>query len=489
MWWIYAFVLVFALGTPAAVVLAYSRNDRRFALVPIAAFLTLAIGTMGYYSYPVAKSHSQANTVGGYRENFNGSLIDAQPEVTECHEDGRCVHEDHYCDEWDTYEDIKDSNNKVIGQRKVEHYHDCPQMSEEISYYVLDAFGNKYYLAQNIFAANPHPWRSHDVNMSGSGSVPRGVPADWQKLKDQIDAEDAPAVSVDHIYDNIVLGYESKQAHDAEPDIKILKDAKLLPPLNYPIHDQYKVDKVQFVGMSAPSNKATWLDYAMRFNASFGMTLQGDLHIVVLKASAFQSLGLDPADYIRSIKAYWQSDADFGKEALPKNAVIAALAVDDSGTNVVWARAETGMPIGNHELLDYIANRFDDPTPVAFSPDAVLGKTTASIVEQNGKPKAVYSVGNGVLSQALMVDMPFKRACMKCKSSNDKGQVGFVDLQSLIPISGWATFWAIVIMLLISAALGGVSIAGYSFFTGATAFEGFRTTDTDRTTLYSSYPY
>jgi hypothetical protein len=361
-------------------------------------------------------------------------------------------------------------------------------MSEEYSYYVIDLFGNKHYIAEHIFAKDPRPWRGFDVDMSGSGSVPRGVPDEWQRYKDEIAADDATSIAVEDFYDNIVLGYESTQ-EDAARDNRLkdrLKAANLLPPLSYPIHDRFKVDKIQFVGMDAPENKAKWLDYLMRTNAALGMKLRGDLHVVVIKAQALTSLGLDPADYIRTLQAYWLSD--FGKDALPKNAIIVALGVDDAGKSVYWARAKTGMQKGNNEMFDYIANRFITDPLVSFDPDVILGKTTASVRKNGNKYDVNFTLGGGVLTQAIMVDVPFKRACMKCTDKDEQDQVGYIDLQDLIPISGWAIFWAIVIMFLISLLLGGVFIAGYSFLTGAMAFEAFRTIrSTKYDNVYSSY--
>ena len=210
-----------------------------------------------------------------------------------------------------------------------------------------------------------------------------------------------------------------------------------------------------------PGNAATWQDRLMRFDAAFGTLKQGDMRVVALRASALPP-GITPEDYIRALKAHWQSD--FGKNAFPKNAVVLVLAVDDSGQNITWARAETGMPIGNHEMLTSLMLRLRDQP---FDPDTILGTTTASVTGGD-KPKVTYQTGTGIVPQTVMNDFPFRRACMGCTDKSEKGQQGFVDLKSLIPISGMAIFWTALILLACAAILIAIAMWIHSVVTGNT---------------------
>jgi hypothetical protein len=232
--------------------------------------------------------------------------------------------------------------------------------------------------------------------------------------------------------------------------------------------------------MPAPANAATWQDDMMRLNATLGMTLQGDMDLVAVDASKVQALGLAPEDYLNAVKA--DSQAAHGKNALPKNAILVVLGIDPTGTQVAWARSTTGMPIGNNEMNDYIANRFTIKPLAAFTPDIILGKATASVTKVGGKYVVKHQVGTGVIAQAVMVDQPFARACMKCSSENDKqqaaktgqAQVGFVALQDLIPISTAGIVWAILAMFGITLLLYGAGIGIYVLLTGAMVYPYWR---------------
>lgn len=418
----------------------YGYKNRTLSLV-LTVVITALVSVFGLgtgAAYHIGLSAAQTGAVSGYHQFLNGSLVSADVNVTHCDRDGSCVHEDNYCD---SYTDIEtetytDANGKTQTRTKlVTKYHSCPQMTEEYTYTVADNFGNRYTIANHIFAENPTQWRSKGVDMSGSGSVPRGVPPRWQQFKTDIDAGDADPVTVPNTYSNYVLGSEATILKASSQDIKQLQKAKLLPlhtaNMNKdPIHDDFNADKVSFVGMSAPANAATWQQALMRFNAALGMRLQGDMHLVVLKASSLPS-NISEESYLNALKAYWLND--LGKNALAKNGIMLVLGLDETGAKIQWAKAATGMPVGNNEMVQGLQNELEG---VSFDPDKLFGNTKASIVESNGKKKPTYTIGEGIIPQVVMVDFPFKRACMGCKSAEDKGQQGFIYLQTEIPLAG-----------------------------------------------------
>jgi hypothetical protein len=451
------------LAAPIALLLVFKPRDRNAVLVVLAIVLAIVIFVPGYFAYPVARSATQVQTVGGFEQTINGNLESATVTENACTENGPCIHEDHYCDPKEHMEYTKDSKGNITGVRTWTTYSDCPFMTKEYTFIVTDTFGNEYIIASHWFAAKPELWRGGvGVDRSGADSVSRGIPPEWQKLKDQIDAGDAPPVTVPNTYDNIVLGSKYTEHSD---DIPVLQQNNLLPAYTRdlegnPFYDRYKADKAVFVGMNPPNN-AVWQDQLMRFNADLGMTKQGDLHIVAVRAAALTALGLAPEDYIRALKAHWSND--FGKKSLPKNAIIVALGVDNSGTTVQWARAQTGMPVGNNEMLDAIAYRANG---IPFQPDALLGQTKARIVAQppNGKLMPTYTAGGGLLSRIIMTDQPFKRSCMRCTDESEKGQQGFVDLEDLIDASTGNIIWAIIILTLIAMLLLAGCIGSYGYF-------------------------
>lgn len=456
--------IVLALGVATVLYRSYAQRDRTAALAVTTVITTIVIGSSGFIAYPVAHSTVQAVAIGGYQQKLDGSVTAAKVTVTTCHEGkveyggSNCRHTE-LCDpytvwetEWYTGTDGKQHSRP----KSVTKWNECPLESHEYTYRLTAVAYHTYTftLADHIFGPESRHLRGND------GGISRTVPAQWQHAKDSLAAGNADPITVPDTYENYILGSESELLQEHSGDIKALEAKKLLPSVLAPIHDHFLADKVSFVGMD-PGNAATWQDRLMRFDAAFGTLKQGDMRVVALRASALP-LGISPEDYIRALKAHWQSD--FGKNAFPKNAVVLVLAVDDSGQNITWARAETGMPIGNHEMLTSLMLRLRDQP---FNPDAILGTTTASVTGGD-KPKVTYQVGTGIVPQTVMNDFPFRRACMGCTDKSEKDQQGFVDLKDLIPISGWATFWTILILLGVAAILTAIAMWIHSFATGNT---------------------
>lgn len=456
--------IILALAAGVAMYLMYAPRERTATLAITVVITTAVIGGSGFAAYPIAHSTVQGVAIGGYQQKLNGSVTSTDVTITTCHKEkeeyggSNCRHTercDSYIDlvtEWYTGSDGKQHSRT----KPVTKWYDCPLDSHEYTYRLTAVAYHTYTftIADHIFGPDSRHLRGND------GGISRSVPAQWQHAKDSLAAGNADPITVPDTYENYILGSESELLQEHSEDIKDLEAKKLLPSVLAPIHDHFLADKVSFVGMN-PSDAATWQDRLMRFNAAFGTLKQGDMRVVALRASALPP-GITPEDYIRALKAHWQSD--FGKNAFPKNAVVLVLAVDDSGQNITWARAETGMPIGNHEMLDSLMLRLRDQP---FTPDAIFGTTTATITG-GSKPKVTYQTGTGLVPQTVMHDFPFKRACMGCADKGEKGQQGFVDLKDLIPLSGWATFWTMFILLFVAGIFLAIAMGIHSFVTGNT---------------------
>jgi hypothetical protein len=202
---------------------------------------------------------------------------------------------------------------------------------------------------------------------------------------------------------------------------------------------------------------------------------------VVLKASRLPS-NISEESYLIALKAYWLNE--LGKNALAKNGIVLVLALDDTGTTIQWAKAATGMPIGNNEMVQGLQNELED---VAFDPDKLFGDTKATIVVTNGKKKPSYTIGNGIVSQVVMVDFPFKRACMGCKSAADKGQQGFIYLSTEIPLAGTHLVVTDLLYALIVLVLWGVVL--FWAYPGLTANYPFKQPNTSRQHRTTEYSY
>ncbi len=454
--------IALALAAGAGLYLAYTQRDRTTGLAITAAITAIVIGGSGFVAYPIARSTVQAVAIGGYQQKLNGSVVATDVITTKCYEakedagGSNCRHSER-CDPYpDSVQQSYPGSDGKTHYRTVwvTKYHDCPLDSHEYTYRLTAVAYHTYTftIADHILGPNSRHLRGND------GGIPRTVPAQWQHAKDSLAAGNSDPVTVPDTYENYILGSESDLLQEHSDDIKTLEAKKLLPSVLAPIHDHFLADKVSFVGMNS-GDAATWQDRLMRFDAAFGTLKQGDMRVVVVRASALPP-GITPEDYIRALKAHWQSD--FGKNAFPKNAVVLVLAVDDSGSNITWARAETGMPIGNHEMLDSLMLRLRDKP---FTPEAIFGTADANVTGGD-KPKVAYTAGSGIVPQTVMTDFPFRRACMGCTDTGEKGQQGFVDLKDLIPISGWAIFWTMLIMLAVAAIIMAIAMAVYGFATG-----------------------
>lgn len=451
MFTILIFMTILAIVLTVGGILTARQNGHPLTTVQITAFsiLPLAVLGIGAGSYPIGLNAAQADAVGGYHQFLNGSIVATNRVLYQCSEDGSCSHDyacDYYTEEETEY--YTDSNGKSQSRQvTVSKHHDCPYATKEFSYTATDSFGNESQLGDHVFDKNPQAWRR------GEGipkDIPRGVPPQWQHASDGIASGNTDPVTVLADYKNFILSSEHTLLKAASSDIALLKNKKLLPDhtanLEEPIYSNFLASKVSFVGVKPP-NSASWQDALMRFNAALGTMRQGDMHVVVIKASALPA-SVSSENYLNAVKAYWLNN--LGKNALAKNGIALILAVDDSASTIKWARSTTGMPIGNGPMLQALNTELNDQP---FTVDSVFGTTSGRVVSAGPKPKVTYQIGSGLAAQIIMQDFPFQRACMGCEGKEDVGQHGFVNLSTEIPLGGAALVWTIIIDIVICLVL------------------------------------
>lgn len=428
----------------AVAAFALADVDRKKIVGELAIVFFALVLFEGWGSYFPAHVVGKASAVNGYHQFLNGTVIDTPMKKIPCERDGECANT-YKCDVTYTTEFYQDSEGKTQ-TRQVEHSHQCPYATYEYSYWLLVEAYHTYHIpvALNIFDARPQQFRGGWSGEDVPRNIARGVPKKWQLAKDAIARGDAPSATVPDTYANYILANELDSYEEYSDKIEDLKAARLLPDhtarLKDPIYDLIVADKVSFVGGCAPTNPKAWQDEAMRFNSSFGPHQQGDLHIVCLKASALNGKGISPFDYTQALKANWLNG--LGKYAFPKNGVALVLAVSDDGQRVQWSRAFTGMPKGNEGMLNRLSEFEHRTTPLDFTPTAVLGHTTTTIIHKGGEPQALSSTTAGAVPDIVMGgEFEFIRACMDCDDKGEDAAQGYVSLKDEIPLS---TTWTVI---------------------------------------------
>lgn len=412
------------------------------------ASLVLVTFAAGQGGYAIAAAATKADAIGGFHQFLNGTVVAADTYPTTCTEDGACRYT-YDCDPYTVSTVHYDSKGNYSYTSYSTEYHDCPYVTVEHNFTTTDSLGGTHKFDTYI-DAQATAWRAGRVIPS---NIPRGTPKMWQKARTALDAGRGIPMTEVGEYENYILASQDSLLKASSDDIAKLKKSKLLPEhtqsLSSPIYDDFNARKVSFVGIR-PSNEAAWQDAVMQFNSALGMTLRGDLHVVVIKDSLLPS-GVSPQDYANAVKAYWLNN--LGKYAFAKNGIMLVLGVNNKGTTIDWAKSTTGMPIGNGAMLQAINLGLTD-TP--FTVTKVMGKTYASVV----KGKATYVLGQGVVPQATMVTFPFKRACMECKDKGEASTDGFVHLTIDAPVTFWGYFLTIFVVLVVT----GFGWAAFSYF-------------------------
>jgi hypothetical protein len=403
---------------------SYAEISKQELLVGSLAIMLVVAPLSGWASYKLALV-SRAT----YSQYVNGYEVSADVTETTCSRDGFCRW-DYDCDPYIvtvSYE-CGDGKTSRTCYRDETRYHECPYVTHEYHYRVNTTVGT-FTFADHRFPLDPdsHRWRfgvavpGYIATEAGVGPTPM-----WLAAKARVaDGKPGPVTAVQH-YDNYVLASERTVFKQWSGEAQRLDSAKMLPPITRDVvgfYDASKVSSIKWAG----GNWNTRLAY---LNSVAGPLLQTDVRLVIVRVPP--DLAADT--YTFALQAYWQDSKRFGMYALPKNALVYVLGTED-GKTVAWARAITGMPMGNEALIAVTRTAFNGK-PLDI--DTIIGNARNERVL--GKLQVLH--GAGVIERLTFgLDDPqtkFARLSMKAEQSTDIG-TGFLYLKGEIRPStaGW----------------------------------------------------
>jgi len=454
MLWILSILSMAGLALTISLAVLKKRELATLSLAAMIAMTPIAAG-IGAASGPIATGIAQTGAVSGYQQYLNGTVVNVYATPYQCARDGSCTHW-YNCDSYTVvvsaaYTDKDGNYHPEVDETD---YHHCPVATMEFTYTIVAKAYHTFVwnIVDHGFAAHPIPWccaSEVDGNTTMDPNVPRGVPTQWLKAYHDWKAGHSDPVTVKDSYSNYILANEHTLLRQHSDDIGMLRKKHLLPPGPLPqIYDTYLANKVDFVGLdTVPADQRVALQNAVAsLNADLGTNLQGDMHVVAVNADALQGT-ITPQDYATAIEADRLND--YEKDAMAKNAILLVVGVNPTTNTIAWSQAATGMPIGNDEMLAALDNQLKG---VAFTSNAMFGDTIAKVVQTaNDDYDVHYTAGNGIVSQIVMVQHKFLRACMDCQSARDKkvnaGQQNFVYLKTELPLPGWGVIVTIIVDL------------------------------------------
>ncbi|MBI3572448.1 hypothetical protein HY091_02885 [Candidatus Kaiserbacteria bacterium] len=401
--------------------------------------------------------HISKAEVLNYHEYWNGWELVAYRDDITCTEDGLCTHT-YDCDPYEVYvsETCTDTDSEGnTSSHECGHwetrYRQCPYVDMETNYIVQTTLGD-YTIAAHRFPDNPnrHRWRAYEsIPHSVIEAAGTGIPQFWQQAKDRIDSGAPGPVTARRDYDNYILASDHTILKQYSSDIARYRKDNLLPPVSSSVHDFYLADKVHFVGYE-PETGVDWQTTLARLNAALGMELQGDVEIVIVRNA---SVDADPDSYALALKAYWQDKGTFGKDTLSKNGIGIVVGTTD-GSTVSWARAFTGMPLGNEQMVVALESGLKG---VPLTPATLIGSITTTYTTVNDTRAQqsrviVRSRHTGAIASVLWGDsdpsMRFLRISMGGDDKNGHGS-GFLYLNSeIVPTESQQRWIAFIIFFL-----------------------------------------
>lgn len=434
------------------------------------------------YGITTSVSKSDQET---YYEFWNGSEIQAGTTVDTCERDGSCSNT-YQCDpyqvvETEYYTDSEgEQQSRLVTKTK---YHSCPYSTEETDYFVDTTLG-AFTVASNVMTGKE--WRFGNPIPGGQVTTP---PALWTEADTRIKAGNHGGVTKQSAYKNFILAADETLFRSYSNTIDDLNAEGLLTLPASSVYDIYDAQKAYALGFDGKVNVVPFSEDMQYLNAAVGTMLRGDAHVVFVNADKAG----DPTDYTNALHAYWSSE-DAGKHAIPKNAVVIVVGVgayekpdvettDTEPTTeptaapegtvapveevveptepeiaegapvVSWARAFTGMPLGNEALMTQIQSELQ-----------------GIVVDENfiGRPKfdpesQTYSMSGGAVESLLFGDNQFERVSMTALDEDDNGS-GFQYLSDAwVPDEGTMAliFWISSIIAGLALAAGGV--LGYMY--------------------------
>lgn len=422
-------IMVLVVGLIAKVYLDRTQSEsritnREFAIAS-AVLLLLIVPLISWVGFKVAVNNQLT-----FYENWGGFEVRVNLIKTACKRDGNMKHYykgDPYLYVWYTTE--RDSKGNTYSKRHSEiRYHDIPYCSEEWTFTIDTTLGT-YEIADRNLPENPNNYRFRK-GVSVPGHLPSGIPDFWAAAKRRLDAGDPGPVTKRMEYRNYILASQQTILQRYSDSVESYRALGLLPKYKAELYDFYLCDRVYPVGVP---NSRVWQVAVDRFAAALGSTLEGDLHLVIVDANKIS----DPDNYLGAVVAYLQSK-QFGRDALAKNAILVILGTKD-GQTVDWARAATGMPMGNEAMLLDIRNQLPK---TKLTPEDVLGHPKAIV---SGGSKVRLEHTQGALEKVLWGVHAFQRVHME---EHGKGSVGYTYLlQQIEPTAGQRAVILLVVFL------------------------------------------
>lgn len=358
-----------------------------------------------YSGWRIAKANNLT-----FHEYWNGWELKAIAQPIQCSRDGPCWHE-YDCDPYVVqvpyecgYYTGTGENRHYVSQtcyRSETRYHSCPYVKTETTYVVQTTLGD-YIIAEHRFPNDPqsHRWRSY-VNVPDYAINRAGVgePSFWARAKERVESGNPGPVTKRASYDNYILASDRTILQQFSGEIENFRSQGLFPELQRGVENFYHSNKAYFVGFQ-PSNSGEWQKKLQYFNAGFGAELEGDLHLVVSRDARISQ---NPDAYLLALKAFWQNPKVFGKDAISKNSLIVVLGTND-GISVSWARAITGMPLGNERLMAEVR---DSLKGIPLIPESLLGDVRGKFVSRKGSDQIFHASvasedrGSGALAKII----------------------------------------------------------------------------------------
>lgn len=389
-----------------------------------------------------------------FNEYKNGWELEAVANHIQCSRDGPCWYE-YDCDPYivmvayscNCTTDKNGSTSCDTCYRPETRYHDCPYVIVETSYDVRTTLGD-FSIAKHRFPENPdgHRWRSAEsVPTSVVDRAGVGDPPFWTKVNKRVRAGRPGPVTQRGSYDNYILASDSTILNQYSGVVDHLLSAKMMPLLSKDVHDFYSATKVYFVG-SLSADRDLWTEKVAYVNAALGSELQGDLHLVLINDSDLRKTGSNPDEYLLALRAYWQNPKYFQKDALSKNTIVVIVGTKDSAT-VSWARALTGMPLGNERMVVEIRNSLEG---TEFTPEAVVGNIRGYFEVYAQRVMNAHEA-SGKLDSILwglnLKETRFRRISMTAKDHDDIG-TGFEYLANEIKLTDFQRGMILFVSLL-----------------------------------------
>lgn len=410
--------------------------------------------------YPIVYSIEKSNKETFY-EFWNGHELEAVETHQECVRDGRCENT-YSCDPYTVtrLETYVDSDGKSQTRTVTEtHYHSCPYSSQETTWSVNTSLGSFLIMGN---AMTGEPYRNGKSIPGGRVTEP---PAFWVEAERRINSGEPSGVTVQKSYKNYILGSDSTIFRQHEADIDSFKSDGLLPAPAKSVHSFYMSDKAYFAGVDekllSAEVRAELVSSVQNLNGRAGSELTADVHAVFVDSSV-------PADlYSSTLHSYWVSP-EHGRNSIAKNAVVvifgvephlnaegvsseadeeesgvsevipedeASLVIEDGTPVVAWARAFTGMPVGNERFVQSISSLKGSTVDVSLIGKPFYNKETGEYVSESAG-KLEHLLFDGATR--------YERVSMSADDENDVGG-GFKYLSESYALSGAGTVIAYVI--------------------------------------------